>query len=82
MTDTIELPETLTNSAQAASFVCNSLPDIAEEFDADVGATALILCGFLAGKIVGEGEGLITKEYFFKQMTGAIAAMNAHSTEQ
>lgn len=82
MTD--ERFERLTRCAEAASIMCNSLPDIAEDFDADVGMTALILCGFLATKIVGDDENLITKDEFFKQMEGALSAINsgAHPTEQ
>lgn len=79
-----ERMEKLQNCAQAASLLCNAVPDIAEEFDADVGMTALILCGFLAGKIIGNDENLITKEQFFEQMESALSAFNivAHPTEQ
>lgn len=82
MTD--ERFDKLTRCAEAASLMCNALPDVVEDFDADVGATALILCGFLASKIVGEGEGLITRDEFILQMDSALAAINSgnHLTEQ
>lgn len=82
MTD--ERIEKLTKCAEAASILCNAVPQVADEFDADVGMTALILCGFLAGKIVGNEEGLITKDEFFEQMQTALAVREGdmHPTEQ
>lgn len=82
MTD--ERMERLTNCAKAASILCNAVPQVADEFDADVGMTALILCGFLANRIVGNEEGLITRDEFFKQMQSALDVMedDPHPTEQ
>ena len=77
-----ERMERLAACAAIASEICNGLPYIADEHDADVGMTALILCGFLASKIVGEDENLISKAKFFEQMEMAISAGEAHLTEQ
>lgn len=80
-----EKMERLANCAKAASMMCNAVPGIAEDFDADVGTTALILCGFLASKIVGTKEdGCITREEFFAQMDNALNVIGdaPHPTEQ
>lgn len=80
---TPEKIERLSNCAATAMTICNAVPAFAEENDADVGMTALLLCGFLAGKIVGNEEGLISKEKFFEQMEHALAAeLAVHHTEQ
>ena len=80
-----EKMERLANCAKAASMMCNAVPDIAEDFDADTGTVALILCGFLASKIVGsKEEGCITREEFFAQMDNALNVIGdaPHPTEQ
>lgn len=70
-----ELTDDMNNSAQLAVDICNGLPHYAQEVDADPGLTAMLLCGFLASKIIGEGEGYMTKEEFFAQIEMALLAI-------
>lgn len=77
-TQTAELPDVVSNSAQVANFVTEMLPDLAEQFKADTGTAALILCGFLANKIIGKPEdGAITLDQFVSHIQRAQAAFEA-----
>jgi len=85
MTETTELTDDMTNSAQLAVDICNGLPEYARLQDADPGLTAMLLCGFLASKIIGEGEGYMTKQEFFHQIEMALLAIGDgtdHPTSQ
>lgn len=67
MTDdtTQEEMQALEICAKAATAVVTMIPAVAAKFDADVGTVALITCGLLACRLVGDGPHLMTEDELF-----------------
>lgn len=70
--------ERLHRAFRAAKELTDILPEYAEAHDADVGGTALIVCGIIASRIVSPES--ITREEFFAQMNIALNAKEIAST--
>jgi len=70
MTDE-EIIEAKQKAAAFAAIIVDGLPDTTDELDLDLGLTAIIICGLLAGHIV---EQWMTREKFIEQMNAAIDA--------
>ena len=79
--------EALETCAKAASYVVDLIPMVSAKFDADVGTVALIACGLLACRLVGDRPDLMSQDELFDHLRMALSSLEhdgvpIHQTEQ
>lgn len=68
----------MAEASMYAMSIVESLPEICQNDDLDLGLLGMMLCGFLGYKLCGEPDSMYTEEIFFKNMHAAIEAGRAN----